>query len=445
MELLLLLTYASFFIFIIYRFPFFNLEGISRHAVPVVFIIKIGVGLLLWAIYTFYYTNRATADIYKYFDDSKIMFDALKTRPIHYIKMLFGIQNNTAEFDVYYSAMKYWSRKNSTGTFNDGHTVIRFNALLRLVSMGYYTIHTVFICFISLIGFTAIYKTFIPFFKDKKRELFILVFLLPSVLFWGSGVLKEGLLFFALGLLLYHFQPPYTLKKWCISLIMAFLLALSKFYVWIALLPGLLFLWIIHKSGPGKMLWKFTLVLVFFALLAGTIDRFTRIQSPFVTLSQKQIEFNLLAEGKTTDANHQPIAAAGSYIPIPKLYPTFASFIRNSPVALRNMIFRPYLHELKSPMIALAGIENVLLIAFILICTLFHQPFSAIKWEYVFFCCSFVIIQYLIIGTTTPIIGAIARYKVPSLPFLLIAFLFILDKHALTNRFPLLKKLFPPN
>ena len=443
MELFLFVTYASFFIFILYKFPFFNLEGIGKHAIPTVFVMKLLAGLLLWAIYTFYYTNRATADIYKYFDDSKIMFDALKTRPIHYFKMLFGIQNNTPEFDAYYSEMNYWSRKNSTGTFNDGHTVIRFNALLRLVSMGYYTVHTVFICFISLIGFTAIYKTFIPFFKDKKRELFMLVFLLPSVLFWGSGVLKEGLLFFALGLLLYHFQQPYTLKKLSISLVMTFLLARSKFYVWIALLPGLLFLLVIQRNGPKHMIWKFISVLFFFVLLALTIDRFTTIQSPFVTLSQKQLEFNLLAEGKTIDANHRPIPVAGSYIPIPKLDPTFLSFIKNAPVALRNVFFRPYINELKSPMIALSGMENLLVMVFIIFCVLFHHPVSVIRWEYVLFCLSFVIIQYLIIGTTTPILGAIARYKVPSLPFLLIAFLFILDKQKLISRFPLVKKLFP--
>ena len=66
---------------------------------------------------------------------------------------------------------------------------------------------------------------------------------------------------------------------------------------------------------------------------------------------------------------------------------------------------------------------------FILVCLIFIKPISTIKWEYVLFCLSFVAIQYLIIGETTPVLGAIARYKVPALPFLLIAFLFILDKN----------------
>ena len=399
MELLLSLTYASFFIFILYRFSFFQLEGITKHAIPAVFVLKIAVGLLLWVIYTFYYTNRATADIYKYFDDSKVIFDALKTKPVHYVKMLLGIQNNSPEFAVYYSTMNYWSRQHNAGTFNDGHTVTRLNAFLRLFSMGYYMVHTIFICFISLVGFTAIYKTFSSFFKDKRRELFLVVFLLPSVLFWSSGVLKEGILFFAMGLLLFYFRPPYTLKKLTICFLMAFLMVLSKFYVWIALMPSLLFLLIVQVYGPSKIAWKFGSVVFIFILLAGTIDRFSPIQSPFVTLSQKQIEFTLLSEGKLEDSNHQPIAPAGS------------SFT----------------------------------ILFVFSCVVFHQPMQVIKWEHVLFCLSFVGIQFLIIGTTTPILGAIARYKVVALPFLLIAFLFILDKDKLVKRFPFIKKLFPIN
>jgi hypothetical protein len=437
LEILLLLAYTSFFIFLIYKLPFFNAAGISKKSISFVFILKILLGLLLWAVYTFYYPNRSTADIYKYFDDSKVMFDALKSAPLHYFKMLFGIRNNTPEFEPYYSEMHYWSRKNGGGTFNDGHTVIRFNAFIRLFSQGFYTVHTVFICFISLTGFTAIYKAFIPFFEDKKHELFLAVFLLPSVLFWGSGVLKEGLLFFTLGILIYYFQQPFTWKSLCICLIAGILLALSKFYVWLALLPALFFLLVIRNTGTKRIALKFLIVLILVSLLGTNIDRFSTIQNPLVTLSQKQIEFNSLAEGNITDANHQNIPAAGSRIVIPVLQPTFISFIKNAPTALWNVLLRPYPWEIHSAMMLLAGLENVCILFFLIICIVYRLPRNSIKWEYVLFCLSFAIIQFLIIGETTPVLGAIARYKVPSLPFLLIAFLFILDKRKLTERFPI--------
>jgi hypothetical protein len=68
-------------------------------------------------------------------------------------------------------------------------------------------------------------------------------------------------------------------------------------------------------------------------------------------------------------------------------------------------------------------------------------PFKEIRWEYVLFCVSFVILQFLIIGETTPILGAVARYKTIALPFLLIAFLFVLDKKKLISKAPFLKKI----
>ena len=118
--------------------------------------------------------------------------------------MLLGIGNDTPEFQQYYEQMNYWARKIDSNIYNDSHTIIRFNTIVRFFSLGYYNVHTVFICFLSLIGLTGIYKTFIPYLQDKKRELLFAVFLLPSALFWGSGVLKEGLIFFALGLLIYY-------------------------------------------------------------------------------------------------------------------------------------------------------------------------------------------------------------------------------------------------
>lgn len=441
MEILLLLAYTFFFIFLIYKLPFFEVSGISKKSITLVFILKIIFGLMLWVLYTFYYTNRSTADIYKYFDDSKVMFDALSTKPVHYFKMLSGIGNNTPEFNDYYERMHYWSRKNSGGTFNDGHTVIRFNAFIRLFSQGFYTIHTVFICFISLIGFTAIFKAFLPFFADKKQVLFLIVFLLPSVLFWGSGVLKEGLLFFTLGILIYYFQQPFTWKSCCICLIAGILLALSKFYVWLALLPALFFLFVIRNTGTKRTFVKFFVVSISVALIGTNIDRFSSFQNPLVTLSQKQIEFNLLADGNISDANKQLIPVAGSRIAIPVLHPTFSSFAKNAPIALWNVLFRPYPWEMRSALMLLAGMENMAILVFLFICLAFPLPLATIKWEYVLFCLSFAIIQFLIIGETTPVLGAIVRYKIPSLPFLLIAFLFILDKQKLIERVPLLRKL----
>lgn len=439
MEILLTTTYVFLFIFIINKMKFFEIEGLSKRTISLIFILKVFFGLLLWAVYTFYYTDRSTADIYKYFDDSKVLFDAMRKNPTDFIRMLFGIGNNTTRFDHYYNEMHYWARKIDSSIYNDSHTIIRFNCLVRFFSFGYYNVHTVFICFFSLIGLTAIYKTFVSEMQDKKRELFFVVFLLPSVLFWGSGVLKEGLIFFALGLLIYYTNKLFNRKALFICLVSGLLLALSKFYVWLAICPSLLFIIWANRNNSNVFL-KFAITFSAISIIGLNIDNFTSIQNPLITLSQKQLEFNQLATGNLQDAYNKTIPIAGSIIKIAPLEPTLNSFIKNSPQAFTNTLLRPYLWELRSPMMLMTGLENIFILLLIVICIVFIKPLKEIKWKYVLFCFSFVMIQFLIIGETTPVLGAIARYKVPTLPFLMITFLILLDKNKLLKRFPFLNK-----
>ena len=72
--------------------------------IPFVFIIKIGIGFCLIWVYNDYYPNktkiskeefRDQADIFKYYDDSKIIYNALEERPIDFLKIIFSIDNNT--------------------------------------------------------------------------------------------------------------------------------------------------------------------------------------------------------------------------------------------------------------------------------------------------------------------------------------------------------------
>ncbi len=436
METLLVITYTLLFIFLIQKLRFFEVEGISKNTLSVIFIIKLFFGFLVWVVYTYYYTYRLTADVFKYFDASDVLFNVLKKNPIHFVKILLGIDSNSTEFYDYYDKMNHWNSRVNSIVYNDNRLIIRVNTIIRFFSLGYFHVHTVFFSFFSMVGLTAIYKTFIPVLRNKSKVLLCVVFLIPSVLFWGSGVLKEGLVLFSLGLLMYHFNQLFKVKSVVISLVMAVLLAILKFYVLIALIPGLLFMLWVNKTTPSKLVLKFIVIISVITLLGLTFNSYTSVQNPLEMLSRKQADFNKLANGLQTDAYRRPIPAAGSAIKINKIEPTFISFVENCPQALINTLFRPFIWESKSLMMAVAAVENVFVILFIIFCIIFSKPFNEIRWEYVLFCLSFSIIQLLFIGVTTPIVGAIVRYKIVATPFLLIAFLLMLDKEKIKNKFP---------
>ena len=200
--LLLAAGYALLFIFIIRKHRFYHVDGISKNAFTVTFIAKIISGFAFWAVYTYYGNYANKSDAFLYFDDGKILYSALFNNPLDYVKLLLGFDDESLKY--YINQTGYWSREFNQGLYNETRTVIRFNALTCLFSFGYFHVHTVFMCFVSFTGLVGIYKSFHHYFRNKKYELFFSVFFLPSVLFWSSGVLKEGLIMFSMGLLIYH-------------------------------------------------------------------------------------------------------------------------------------------------------------------------------------------------------------------------------------------------
>jgi len=308
--IILTLFYTALFIWIIFRWKFFHFEGIRKIELSLIFIVKILAGSVLALIYTYYYKNRDEADIFKFFDDSQYLFNAIYVNPLHYLQLVFGINADAEYLKGYVQHTKYWALQTSdywkfTATpnnnfFNSFRLITQFNAFVRLFSFGHYTVHTVFMCFISLIGLTALYKAFYKFLKEKRILLIFSVFLMPSVLLWSSGVLKEGFIFLSLGLFVYSFFEMVHHKittQYSIIFILSFLLtAFLKYYLIAALVPAMLAYWIGEKT---KIKHKITVYLSLYGclflglLLISFIPKFP---NPVKILADKQSE--LIRESK---------------------------------------------------------------------------------------------------------------------------------------------------
>lgn len=489
MEILLCLFYTIIFLVIIRRSKFFRLPGLGTWTPSIFFLLKIAAGIALWALYTFYYTDPSGADIYKYFSDGKIMFGALKTSPGDYFSMLFGVGNNTPHFDaLYYQKMDHWYREFDSNLYNDSHTIIRFNALVNLFSFGYFNVHTVFMCFISFTGLCAIYKALVPAVVALKRALAVGVFLVPSVLFWSSGVLKEGFLFFGMGLLLYHFLLLIQDRKWWripLILLCLLLLFVTKFYIVVSLLPALIGLIIVFLTGRRFVALKFLAVLVVYLGLGLLTPKLSPGYDPLVVLTIKQHDMLNLAKGGTylnmgdtavaylppaqhdqlikQDHNKARIRSgahftyyparndfhdttrvtnwndtatlivmsdyppAGSLIKTAPLEPTLACFAKAAPVAVIDTLLRPFPWEARSLLLLAPAFENVLIILLLILAFFFRKKNPAYP-ELIWFCIIFTLLLFAITGLTTPVTGALVRYKIPGLPFLIAAVLLWVDE-----------------
>ncbi|MCB9205394.1 MAG: hypothetical protein H6603_10495 [Flavobacteriales bacterium] len=502
----LTLAFTAFFIFLISRMSFFRIGAIPVRWFQGVFVLKVLSGFLLYLIYTFYYTDRGTADIWKYYDDGMVMFSALQDNPIGYLKMLFGLANDGPEFTAYYDRMNHWYRPYGTSIANDTHTIIRFNAFVRLFSLGHYNVHSVVVNFLGLVGLTGILHFLKQIAPHKEKWFFAAVFLMPGMMFWASGVLKEPILLFGLGLFLYGIMKwlndGFSITRLAVVVLSLGLLTTVKSYALAAIGLGII-AWMFSRKWPNqKPVWFFLGVFTTGFLGMILIHQAVPETSVFNRIAQQQYEFYQLAEGgtylKTTAGDSLYISATdydklefiderrgvtlkesveavnwrdakkesaesflltpnesydvlldygktGSTIEIPRLEPNAWSILKASPIALLNALFRPFPWKIRSPFMLLSGIENIMVVL-LLLAMVFYFDRTALSNPIFWVAVSFAFSILVLTGLVTPVVGAIVRYKVPALPFLACALLAVTNttsvEQFLLRRLPFLKRYF---
>ncbi len=479
---------------------FFQLEGTTANERTLFFSLKLLAGFALWAIYTYYYTERSAADIWKYFDDSAILHQTLRKDPATYFRLMCGIGTETENCLQVRSLMQHWDRSFDSFLFNDSHTIIRFNTLVRLISGGNYHIHTLVMCMLSFIGLTALYKIVQPFLSDWKKLPVWIIFLFPSVVFWGSGVLKEGLLLFAFGLLIYQsilWARDGKPKRLFWIFVFAALVFVTKFYVLAALFPALLSWIIIVKRNGRNVFATFGIMLALFLGTGIVFSIFADKYNPAKIIAIKQNDFLRLAGGGTylyndsivvhlsseqhgaiqfspdkqtatfavgtpytywhieNDFNDtmqgvQPningsytvltdFPRAGSLMDVKPLQPNLRAVLFAVPAAIWRGLVRPYPWEVRNPLLVLPFFENILILVLLLFAMLFFRRDKSVN-VIVLSCLTFASLLLAISGLTTPVLGALVRYRLMAFLLLAIGLSVCIDRKKLIARFPKLEK-----
>lgn len=364
------------------------------------------------------YPVRQEADTFRYFDDSYHLHEALRENPKAYLKMLFA-SDQSDELMTYLDRMNNWFPAERTALYNDNRTVIRINALLRLVSFGNYYTHLIFFCLFAFYGLTFIYKAFHRYFPGKKIYLFYILFFTPSLLFWSSGILKEAPLLLFFGITLNILNKIFTKRSRRIHYILLTLCFLAlfhlKFYVGLLLIPATTaYLWILNPKGPPAIVKGGLNYLGYFGL-AVIWHKINWNWSLFTVLKWKRKDFIGLAESMN----------AKSLIQTGDLEDNPISFLINIPQGLWNSLARPYLSDVYSIVLLPNAIENLLIFILIIICLVKMKKvlFHSIGYFFILYSVSLL----AIIGMVTPILGSLVRYKIPALPLFLFFFLLIAD------------------
>lgn len=441
----------------------------SPYLLPLLFLIKLGVGCFFLYVYTYVYGGGLlTHDAGEFLRESKLLHDVYLQSPKDYFIFLFGLEPDTSFVLKYLSNTHHWSAHGKP-FFNDSQNVIRFNSLVYFISKGWDFTHVLVGSIFSFLALLITYNWVKLKSSLSKKTVLLLLFTLPSLLFWSSSFLKEPFMILGIALFCYGIFNEYssTLKRITYVIGGSLLALLFKPYVFILLLIALLFYALYHMLKQYSITMKLSLFVILVSLVFSlpkvhnsALNKITRQQTNFINVgaggmhiarndsilffTTRDVEGLRLENNKAyidkdlecfyvTDnirytsipyqaqQSPQPYMilyqseGSASHFELTRLNYSMVRLFKSAPEALLNSFLRPFWSDEGSWLMTLAKLENI----FLVILTVFFLYKGRFKnntnLPIIITFAIFIFAIMLIIGYTTPVTGAIVRYKIPAL------------------------------
>ncbi len=402
MNYLLFIVYLIIICWWLLHLPVIKRLELDNRVIVGLFLCKVAAGMAIGWISIHYYGPGN--DYWDLNDEAWKEYQLLVNNPGNYFRNIF-----TSDYADGYGGM--FSSMNSYWNDLKGNILIKLVSVFNLFSRGDYYINSLFFNFIVFFGHVALYKLFISIFPDRKWLVIIGCFLLPSTLYFSSGMHKDGIVFLMLAVLIYcvYFaltQNKFTKKQWlfiCISSIFIFLI---RHYIFLAFAPALLAYVISVKTK-----WRPVLVFVGVYLVAGlllfNVDAlFSRIK-PLEIIIAKQTEYLKLPKSDTE-------------IGLTPLEPSLKSFASNTPESFNHLWLRPYLWEQPVKTMLPLCIELFIYQLLLLLFIFYRRKVPApTLYTLLYFLLFFTLSIYLLTGFIVPNLGSIVRYRSIYLPLII--------------------------
>jgi hypothetical protein len=329
------------------------------------------------------------------------------------------------------------------GYFNDENNfmVARIVAILCFFTMGKYLVINLVFSMISYSGVWRLYRFFYELYPHLHKQLAMAILYLPTFVFWSGGILKDPICTGAMGWLTYAMYEMFykkigLIKNTMIILFASYMLVNLKIYILISYVPFFC-LFLILKNvnlvrnklvklllGPvlivgcvfagQKVMQKFQNELGAFASTDGLTDRIKGQQENFKEQAQANIGESNFSLGVDFDGS-------------------VGSLLKMAPAAIIATLYRPFLWESRKISTLLSSFESLAMILLTLYVLgkvglrIFFR--TLVKDPTVLYCILFSLLFALFVGATTLNFGTLCRYKIPCMPFYVIALILILDKY----------------
>ncbi len=381
------------------------------------------IGVFLFClIYLFFYGN---GDTLSYFRGSSCMVKLLFQDFEKGVSIIFDMYNHYNQFGTFNNETGYppaymWKDKQ---TF----LVSRLTTPFYILGSGSFLNTSLLTCCFSYIGIWKLYLIFNENFKNIEKELFYTILCIPSLAFWGGGIMKDSYVLGACCWASYNFYKIFVNRNKVLvnTLLIIFnfwILINIKSYVAISLIPGML-MWL--YSSNIKKIKNVSLKFILRPIILGfVIGAFVTIGNNLSLIGLEK--YNSLdqtiesAKVIQQDLLREEQYGSNSYY-IGELDGSLTGMLSLAPLAISTAIFRPFIWESSNITMITSAVENTILIFFLFYIILKTNPFSFMKIiisePLLLFSFIFILLISFGVGVASTNFGALVRYKIPLIPF----------------------------
>jgi hypothetical protein len=425
-DLVLILFYILLILMIGYGYSRkFNQSYLRRYFMQGL-LLKLVCGLGFGATYVYYYGG---GDTQMYFRGAAAVYEAL-----------FSGKGFNVFFDN--SILTYGSM---TTRFTQ-----RIAGFVNLFALNSFWSCTLLFAALSFIGLWLIFTSFNRLFPHLHKQLAIAALFVPGVVFWSSGIMKDSICMLFVGVIVYAVQNIFLFdrKKFSAALLLIagfYTLVNLKAYIAMAMLVAIALYALLGLKSRirNSSIQVLVMPLAAVVIMWGAALAMNRIGE---SLERYSFE-NIMETAQTYQGYHARTSVAGrggsavrtgsGYTLGDIDYSNPLSIAAKFPLAINVTFFRPYLWEVRNPVMLLSALESTIILLFTLgviwrngIIKFFKAIFTR---KEVLFCLTFALIFGFAVGFTTYNFGSLVRYKAPCVPFFLIGLVLINEKYYVSK------------
>lgn len=417
-DFLLAFIYLSFFTVILFYISKKYPDKTTRKYFRIGGILKLIASQLYCFLYVYYYGYGDTIRFFRFGQFYKMLLTEINS--LSFKDWLF--MENRQFADLVRHKVNY-----AYGFAESSFFTNKLSAYLSFFTFDSFLVNTAIFSLLSYSGIWKMYLVFKRLYPQLYRELAFAILFFPSVVFWGSGLMKDTLCIGALGWMTWSFCHIFFLKenlpfkKLCVHILIilacSWIIKEVKIYILVSYLAGIS-LWIFHSFGnkiQNKMIRTFSIP---FLIVFGGI--FILIGLQFFSEQLDAFALENVIDAAVSLSTYIASLESGSAYDLGAIDPSVSGLIQKIPASLNVTLFRPYIWESKNIIMLFAALESlfVLILSIYVFTKVFMKNLlkDFVADGYLLFCLVFSIIFGFAVGLTSQNFGTLMRYKIPMIP-----------------------------